>query len=179
MADKAIDPAVTADVQELELLEAWARGTRDQIGLLSETLKNLRRKGAIRMARAFVGIRQFDDFLDETVKQWKSFFDELKTVTLPEMMEAEGVTSLPLAEGYRVGMSARMYASIKEGQKEAAYEWLRNNGLGELITETVNASTLSAAAKHRLEEQALEMPDDLFNAMLKPNTSVTKLKAKA
>jgi hypothetical protein len=57
--------------------------------------------------------------------------------------------------------------------KEAAFEWLRENGLGELITETVNASTLSAQARKMLED-GTELDADIFNVSVFPTTSITK-----
>ena len=45
-----------------------------------------------------------------------------------------------------------------------------------LVTETVNSSTLSAAAKFELEEHGREFPEELFNVALVPTTSVTATK---
>lgn len=59
--------------------------------------------------------------------------------------------------------------------KDAAYWWLRLNNLGDLISETVNAGTLAAAAKARLD-QGFDMPEAYFNSAFMPNTSVTKTK---
>jgi hypothetical protein len=43
-----------------------------------------------------------------------------------------------------------------------------------LVKETINASTLAAFAKAELEE-GRELPDDIFNVYIMPNTSVTKV----
>ena len=44
------------------------------------------------------------------------------------------------------------YASINKAKKEAAFEWLQNNGFESIIQETVNANTLSAIMKEFIAE---------------------------
>lgn len=58
--------------------------------------------------------------------------------------------------------------------KDAGYNWLRNNGHGGLITETVNASTLAAFAKELIEGEGKELPAELFKTGLNPYTSIRK-----
>lgn len=58
--------------------------------------------------------------------------------------------------------------------KQAAYWWLRLNGMGSLITETINASTLSAAARKQMED-GKDLPETYFKVDIVPNTSVTKV----
>lgn len=127
-------------------------------------------------ARLFVAYKSIKDELDDLQKAFEAEYTEFKTLTFPGLLEDDGQTNVPLAEGYRVGVSTKLYASIKGERKGQAYGWLRNNDLGELIVETVNASTLSAAAKALLEDKFLDLPDGLFNVMLQSNTSVTKTK---
>jgi hypothetical protein len=56
--------------------------------------------------------------------------------------------------------------------KDAGYNWLRKNGHEGLITETVNASTLSAFAKELIEVEGKELPPELFKTGLNPYTSI-------
>ena len=69
-------------------------------------------------------------------------------------------------------------ASIKKSThtgKDAAYWWLRLNNLGDLIQETVNASTLAAAARKR-NDDGFDMPEAYFKMAIMPSTSITKVK---
>jgi hypothetical protein len=127
-------------------------------------------------ARFFVAYKDIKDEFEELFKYLDAQYTEFKTLTYPAMAEDDGQTSVPLTEGYRVGVSAKLYASIKGPFKKQAYDWLTKNDLGEIIVETVNASTLSASAKARLEEDFLDLPPEFFNVMLQSNTSVTKTK---
>lgn len=146
------------------------------IETLATRLQKARERGAIPLARAFVVMHRLKDKLDSLDKQFSTLYEPYKTTIIPEMFEAENITSLPLSEGFRVGVSQNFRASIRKDCKEDAYKWLRENGLGDLITDTVNASSLSAAAKYELEENGIEFPEAMFNVAIVPNTSVTVTK---
>ena len=143
------------------------------IAKLSKEADKASKKGAINMARAFVVLHRLKEKFGDLDKAYSELFERYKTQVMPELLEAEGVTSLPLAEGFRVGISHAWRASIREGQRDKAFHWLRTHGFVDLITTTVNSSTLSAAAKHAMTEDNVEFPTDLFNVALVPNTSVT------
>lgn len=145
----------------------------DLVKLLERDMEDAHKQGAIGLARAFVVLHRLKGIRDGIDKAFSALFENYKNVVLPEALEAEGVTSLPLAEGYRVGVSATTRASIKPDKKEEAYDWLRANGLGDIITPVVNASTLSGAARHMMEEDNQELPADLFSVALMTTTSVT------
>jgi len=149
-------------------------------GRLLKELIDAEKAGAIPMARAFVVLHRLKTLLDETVKPFDKTFAEFKDVRVPAVFETAGVPNVPLDEGFRVGVSTKFRASFKSeddgGDKDAAYQWLRDNGLGDLITSTVNASTLSSAAKNMLENENKELPSTLFNVAFVPNTSVNTTK---
>lgn len=142
---------------------------------LDFSLREYENETAVEMARAFVHVRRFKDELDELAKRVSKTYEEWKTVKLPQAFEKAGVPSIPLDEGYRVGVSHLVRASIKPEAREAAYEWLRSNGLGDLITNTVNSSTLSAVAKSMTEENQ-ELDSELFNVHVLSTTSITRTK---
>ncbi len=91
---------------------------------------------------------------------------------VPEVFKESGVTSITV-DGYRYVATSTLRASIVKDTKLDAYEWLRANELGDLIVETVNASTLSAAAKVQ-EEAGYGLDQDLFTVYRQPNLSITK-----
>jgi len=153
-----------------------ALGMQQDLAFLDQEWTKIRENGDIvDMARAFVVAHRLQSFIDEAAKAYNKLFELYKTKYMPEALEAAGVTHVPLSEGFRIGMSARTWASVNKDQRDAAYEWLRNNGLGDLIQPTINASTLSAAAKAMLEENR-ELPEDLFKVAVVPTTSVTATK---
>lgn len=74
----------------------------------------------------------------------------------------------------RVNVSHK-YSCTIIAPKPEGHQWLKDNGYGELVTETVNSSTLAAFAKDLLENKGEELPDDIFKTSLNPYTSITKV----
>lgn len=149
---------------------------------LEKELKASQAHGAVQLARSFVVFYRLVERMKETIKpiyhddaEKPGLFEQYKRKLLPEAFEIEGVKSIPLAEGYRVGTSSTFRASIKKDQKDKAYAWLRANQLGDIISTTVNASTLSSAASRMIEDENKEFPEALFNVAMVPTTSVTKV----
>lgn len=118
-------------------------------------------------------------------KQTKSIMARLayaREVSFPARLDAEDTqTTTSKDTGHRMSRTARVFASIitdPTGKMlERAYAWLRENNLGPLIKETVNSSSLSAAAKE-LIENGRELPDDIFTTHTKDGVSITRKKAK-
>lgn len=127
----------------------------------------------VNLARAFVSLRRLKDELEEVDKAFSKLFEPAKTETMPAAFERSGVPSVNLDEGYRVTIRHDVRASIRGGERDAAVAWLRGHGLGSLVQDTVNASTLSAAARDMMEE-GHELPEAHFNVHNLANTSVTK-----
>lgn len=130
--------------------------------------------GAIELAIKFVSLRQIKDEFDDVLKVFNTFYEPLKVERLPAVFERQSVTSIPLKHGYRVGVSYRTLASIRQGHRDPAYHWLRANGMPDLITTTVNSNTLSAAARELAKENK-ELPSEDFNVLHIATTSVTSI----
>lgn len=109
---------------------------------------------------------------EKALKPLKTLWKETKEITVPACFEQSGVENVPLSEGYRVGLSTRIVASMVPDRKAAAYAWLEENA-PDLIQPTVNASTLSAYAKE-LREGNRELPDSLFKVTDLNNTTVNR-----
>lgn len=129
------------------------------------------------MARAFVVLHRLNDRIKEPASLFSVAWERWKTEIMPKAIEDSGQAHIPLREGFRVGVSALLRASIKEGMKADAFAWLKKHKLGDLIQPVVNAGTLSAAAKHLMEENK-ELPEEFFNVQTVDNTSVTKTAVK-
>ena len=58
--------------------------------------------------------------------------------------------------------------------KNAAMQWLRDNDLGETITETVNAGTLAKVLKEYVIETGKDAPEDAFKLTEYQSTGSSK-----
>ncbi|MCK5606788.1 hypothetical protein KAR91_33105 [Candidatus Pacearchaeota archaeon] len=88
-------------------------------------------------------------------------YDFIRRAILPGKMEEQDINKLDIGDGIKVRLDTELFASIPAANKGAAYQYLRDNGMESLITETVNGSTLKATAKQILMEGG-HLPEDLF-----------------
>ena len=130
-------------------------------------------------------IRHFNDVrlaaaqIKEAREALKSMEDMLSGNIVPDFVrrakEELGVKTPIVLEGVgRVTVSYRFSASMLD--KEKGIDWLKGNGHGGLVQETVNSSTLSAFAKDMFENQGVELPPEVFKVGTNPYTSITKVK---
>lgn len=87
--------------------------------------------------------------------------DAIRMTELPEAMEDAGIERIGVAGVGNVHLRHDLWASVESGQKAAAWEWLEDQGHGDLITRTVNASTFKAFAKEMLKAGEV-LPEELF-----------------
>lgn len=125
------------------------------------------------MARHYIAVRQLYDRMDEINKTIGDLKRHMAEELIPQAFEREGVSTLTLAEGFRVTISAQVRASTRD--MAAGIEWMKQHGYEAIVKETINASTLSALAKD-LGSRNEELPDDVFNVYIMNNTSITKTK---
>ena len=138
-------------------------------------------KQAIEQARLYLVLRDIADAFEDAVKSLTGPKDKLKTLIVPEAFDRDKAKTLTITApfdnsgNYRITTSAKLRASITKDKREAAHEWLRSNNLGPLIVETVNAETLSAAAR-ALADDGKELPEDIFTTYYQNSTSVTRVR---
>ena len=77
---------------------------------------------------------------EETLKNTKKEFDHLSGEVIPTMMAEMGLSHLKLVDGSSVDVKPNYSASITIANKEAAFGWLRNNGLGDIIKNEISVS---------------------------------------
>ena len=156
-----------------------AKQLEQLIPAIQDEVRQAEGREVIEFARAFVVLKVLRDKYDAVLKPLGDTFEDVKVTRLPAKLEEAGINppTLNIDGSYRVSVSHTLRASIREGMKDYAYDWLRKHKLGDLITSTVNASTLSGAARTMLEENR-ELEPAFFNVVNMPNTSVTTIKGK-
>lgn len=118
--------------------------------------------------------------LESTIKTLKERYDHLRKVLIPEMMEklgmvtADGKGSFTLASGARIALRNDTYASYLKQDQDKVFAWLRSNGLGDIIKETVHASTLRSMATELLSE-GKELPPEI-RVYLERTVTITGVK---
>ena len=75
--------------------------------------------------------------LEEKIKYKKEKADKISSEIIPNMLAEQGLSSLKLADGSAVEVKKSYSCTIKKDDVESAYQWLRKNGLGDLIKNEV------------------------------------------
>ena len=78
--------------------------------------------------------------MEEALKNKKKEIDRISGEVIPTMLSEMGLSQLKLADGSAVDVKPFYSASISAQNKEKAYEWLRNNGLGDIIKNEISVS---------------------------------------
>jgi hypothetical protein len=77
---------------------------------------------------------------EEQLKELKKRRDHVSGEVIPTMMSEMGLAELKLRDGSHLKVSTSYKAHISEANKESAYNWLRNNGLGDIIKNEISVS---------------------------------------
>ena len=77
---------------------------------------------------------------EEELKELKRKVDLLSGEVIPTMMQEMNISTLKLADGSSVEVKPVYGASIPVAKKEGAYNWLRENGLGDIIKNEVTVA---------------------------------------
>lgn len=125
--------------------------------------------------RAYAALKAVSDKLGKTMKLLNVVQQHQQYSVMPKIMTDNGIrTHTDDVIRVRFGMSSRWSAKITD--KPMAYSWLRENGAGDLIVETVNAQTLGAFAGSYIEERNEDLPDSCFEVKQAKYVTVTKVK---
>ena len=77
---------------------------------------------------------------EENIKNTKKELDHLSAEVIPTMMSEMGLSHLKLMDGSSVDVKPHYSATITKANQEAAFNWLRNNGLGDIIKNEISVS---------------------------------------
>lgn len=75
--------------------------------------------------------------LREQQKNVQAERDRLVQQEIPDLMHELGMERFTLSDGTGVELKPEVYASIPEKNRDAALQWLRDNGYGDLIKHTL------------------------------------------
>ena len=88
-------------------------------------------------------LRDLEDQLkidEELLKDKKRELERISGEVIPTLLSEMGLSSLKLADGSAVDVKPYYGANISEKNREAAYNWLRSNGLGDIIKNEITVS---------------------------------------
>jgi hypothetical protein len=75
--------------------------------------------------------------LEKDIKDIKEQADKISSEIIPNMLAEQGLSSLKLADGSGVEIRKSYSCTIKKDGTDSAYQWLRENGLEDIIKNEV------------------------------------------
>ena len=116
----------------------------NQIDFEKDQEEVLERTGEIKsLADQVKKLRNLEDELkadEELLKNKKRDIKQISGEIIPTLLSEMGLSSLKLADGSAVEVKPYYGASISEKNREAAYNWLRSNNLGDIIKNDITVS---------------------------------------
>lgn len=110
--------------------------------------------------------------LEEKLKQINKGIRDLAEQRIPEYMNENEIEKFTVEGVGTCFLTTKVYANVKSEDKDAFFDWLRENGNGDLIKESVHPSTLNAFAKEQLTE-GKALPD-VLTARLYPTATLRR-----
>ena len=95
------------------------------------------------LASQVKSLKELEDELkadEESLKNKKKEIERISGEIIPTMLSEMGLSSLKLADGSAVDVKPYYAANISIANREAAYSWLRSNGLGDIIKNDITVS---------------------------------------
>ena len=80
--------------------------------------------------------------LEDKLKAKKAEADDISSRVIPELLQEQGLQEIKLADGSKVSVKKEFRATLPKDdlRREAAYQWLRDQGLGDIIKNNVTVS---------------------------------------
>ena len=97
------------------------------------------------IAQECVNLKKIEDdiaAIEDQLKKKKEEADHISSKVIPELLAEQGLSEIKLADGSRVSVKQEFRALIPkdESKREAAYQWLRDQGLADIIRNDVSVS---------------------------------------
>ena len=97
------------------------------------------------IAAECVKLKQKEDeiaALEEQLKNKKAEADDIGSRVIPELLAEQGLSEIKLADGSKVSVRKEFRATVPKDdlRRETALQWLRDQGLGDIIKNNVSVS---------------------------------------
>ena len=97
------------------------------------------------IAAECVKLKQKEDeiaALEEQLKNKKTEADDISSRVIPELLAEQGLSEIKLSDGSKVSVRKEFRAMVPKDdlKREAALQWLRDQGLGDIIKNNVTVS---------------------------------------
>ena len=125
------------------------------------------------LTRAMDLLKTLTDSLGNMKSAYNGLYDKIRFNLLPNVMEQKDIESFTVSGIGRVSLTSDVRVSIPAAKKQDAYDWLDENGHGDLIQMTINAGTLNAFARRKLRDGE-PLPEAFFKVVPFTRATITR-----
>jgi hypothetical protein len=104
--------------------------------------------------------------------------DWLRTVVTPARMDERGITTVTVAGIGRVTLQDDVFVSVPAEARTQTYTWFDDRGFGDLVTRTINGSTLAAWVRKRIKTGDELPPPELVKVTPYTRAQITRVTGK-
>lgn len=104
--------------------------------------------------------------------------DWLRTAVTPALMDERGITTITVTGIGRVTLQDDVFVSVPAETKAQAHTWFDDMGFGDLITKTINGSTLAAWIRKRIKAGEELPPTELVKVTPYTRAQITRVTGK-
>lgn len=121
-------------------------------------------------------LQQAKDEAEELSKEVAGLYRHYQQKVMVERIHEMGaeVRKFSVAGIGTISLADDFHITIKSDQKEEGKVWLTENNMGDLIVETVNASSLKASMKKYIKANETYPPEDIFRVYPVEYAKITK-----
>jgi hypothetical protein len=175
--DKKPEPRATAAPQQRTGLTIHPDQAHEALGVLAAYIEERVSliKDKTRIGDTVAAIRAMDHFkrLAEAVatrikNPLEEGYNFMRFTLVPSFMDDEGITKIGVDGVGRVTLADDLSASVKD--KEALKDWLIEHDLEDMITDSINAATLTAFFRNRIKDGKKQDGKDL------PDSKIVEVK---
>lgn len=171
---RKLEPDKAAEVKAaMTVIGEFYKGKGQNPELLDEQGNYKANVTTLELLREFKAAKDFKEACDLLAKESGRLYDYLRLALVPERFEEDGISNMKVDGVGRVQLAGDLYAGIIKGSEEKAFEWLGDNGRGDLVKQTVNNSSIKAVLKKMLADGE-EIPAELFKAEPFTRASIVK-----
>ena len=125
--------------------------TEDQLDKLNDTKLD----AVARLAREAASHEKHISGLEEELKAEKASLHKITDERLPEALEEMNLQKFTLTDGSEIAIKPVYSASIPKDRRDEAYDWLRENGFGDLVKNNVTVTFGRGEDEKAVEFQGL------------------------
>lgn len=136
-------------------------------------LEDLKTKSIKELAQIQRDYKQKIEELRAEATEFQKIYDLIRNRLLPEKMDEQGVENIKLEGIGKISLSPVLQVSVPSETRDMFYQWLVENGHGDIIQEYAQPATVKALIQEQIRNGE-QIPEDLISIHAFTQARITK-----